>query len=96
MNTNTILEFVKRALGGQNQFASGGLLLMIIGAVGVYLRSSPLRLWSWVTYQTTMLLTVNDDDTAFEWIKEWFLEQKFLERVRWLDLDTSLGVKRLP
>lgn len=87
---NTILEFMKGALGGQNQFASGGLLLMIIGAVGVYLRSLPLRLWSWVTYQTTMLLTVNDDDTAFQWIKEWFLEQKFLERVRWLDVDTSL------
>jgi chaperone BCS1 len=90
MNVKTILEFLKRALGGQNQFASGGLLLMIVGAVGVYLRSLPLQLWSWLTYQTTMLLTVNDDDTAFEWIKEWFLEQKFLERVRWLDLDTSL------
>jgi mitochondrial chaperone BCS1 len=87
---NTILEFMKRMLGGQNQFASGGLLLMIIGAIGVYLRSLPLRLWSWVTYHSTMLLTVNDDDAAFEWIKEWFLEQKFLERVRWLDLDTSL------
>ena len=90
MNMKTILEFLKRVLGGQNQFASGGLLLMIVGAVGVYLRSLPLQLWSWLTYQTTMLLTVNDDDTAFEWIKEWFLEQKFLERVRWLDLDTSL------
>lgn len=90
MNMNATLEFVKRVLGGQNQFASGGLLLMIVGAVGVYLRSLPLQLWSWVTYQTTMLLTVNDDDTAFEWTKEWFLEQNFLKRVRWLDLDTSL------
>jgi len=90
MNMKAILEFVKRALGGQNEFASGGLLLMIVGAVGVYVRSLPLQLWSWLTYQTTMLLTVNDDDTGFEWIKEWFIEQKFLERVRWLDLDTSL------
>jgi len=67
----TALYFVKQALGGQNQFASGGLLLMIFGAVGVYLRSLPLRLWSWLIYQTTMLLTVKDDDTAFVWIKEW-------------------------
>jgi mitochondrial chaperone BCS1 len=86
----TIFKFVKGALAGQNQFASGGLLLMIVGAIGVYVRSLPLRLWSWVIYQTTMMLTVTDDDTAFEWIKEWFLEQKFLKRVRWLDLDTSL------
>ncbi len=85
-----IFEFVKGTLAGQNQFASGGLLLMIVGAIGVYLRSLPMRLWSWLIYQTTMMLTVTDDDTAFEWIKEWFLEQKFLKRVRWLDLDTSL------
>jgi chaperone BCS1 len=90
LNMKTIFDLVKGALAGQNQFASGGLLLMIVGAIGVYLRSLPLRLWSWVIYQTTMMLTVTDDDTAFEWIKEWFLEQKFLKRVRWLDLDTSL------
>ena len=84
------MYYLKQALGGQNQFASGGLLLMIVGAIGVYLRSLPVRLWSWLTYQATMMLTVTDDDTAFEWMKEWFLEQKFLKRVRWLDLDTSL------
>jgi chaperone BCS1 len=86
----TVFQVAKGILAGQNQFASGGLLLMIVGAIGVYVRSLPLRLWSWVTYQTTMMLTVTDDDTAFEWIKEWFLEQNFLKRVRWLDLNTSL------
>ena len=90
MNMKTVLYYLKQALGGQNQFASGGLLLMIVGAIGVYLRSLPVRLWSWLVGQATMVLTVTDDDTAFDWIKEWFLEQKFLKRVRWLDLDTSL------
>jgi predicted AAA+ superfamily ATPase len=90
MNMEVVLKFARQVLGGQNQFASGGLLLMIVGAIGVYLRSLPLRLWSWLTYQTTMLLTVNDDDTAFDWMKEWFLEQPFLTRVRWLDVNTSL------
>ena len=90
MNMKTVFYFLKQALGGQNQFASGGLLLMIVGAIGVYLRSLPVRLWSWLIDQATMMLTVTDDDTAFEWVKEWFLEQKFLKRVRWLDLDTSL------
>lgn len=83
-------DFLKGTLAGQNQFASGGLLLMIVGAIGVYLRSLPLRAWSWLVYQTTMMLTVTDDDLAFDWMKEWFLEQKFLKRVRWLDVDTSL------
>jgi len=84
------VKLIRQMLSGQNQFASGGLLLMIVGAVGVYLRSLPLRLWSWLAYQGTMLLTINDDDTAFEWMKEWFLEQPFLKKVRWLDVDTSL------
>lgn len=90
MNMKNVLYYLQQALGGQNQFASGGLLLMIVGAIGVYLRSLPVRLWSWFIGQATMVLTVTDDDTAFDWIKEWFLEQKFLKRVRWLDLDTSL------
>ena len=37
-----------------------------------------------------MTITVKDDDAAFEWVKEWFLEQKFMKRVRRVDLDTTL------
>ena len=51
---------------------------MIIGAVSVYLRALPMKLWYWIVEQTTMMITVKDDDAAFTWIKEWFLEQKFL------------------
>ncbi len=40
-----MIEFLQHVLGGQNQFASGGLLLMAIGAVGAYLRSIPEKLW---------------------------------------------------
>ena len=36
-----MLELLKRVLTGQNQFASGGLLLMIIGGISVYLRAVP-------------------------------------------------------
>jgi mitochondrial chaperone BCS1 len=84
-------RFIETLLNGQNQFASGGLLLMLIGGLGVYLREVPMRLWYWLVDQTTMSLSVKDDDAAFVWIKEWFLEQRFLERVRRVDLDTTLG-----
>ena len=83
-------HLIQILLSGQNQFASGGLLLMIVGSIGVFLRSLPVRLWSWIEDQTTMSITVKDDDAAFAWVKEWFLEQKFLHRVRRLDLDTTL------
>lgn len=82
-------ELLKHLLG-QNQFASGGLLLMILGGIGVYLRSLPVRLWGWIVSQSTMIITVKDDDEAFQWVKEWFLEQEFLKRIRQVDLDTTL------
>ena len=85
-----MFELLKGILSGHNDFASGGLLLMIIGGLSVYLRAVPLRLWHWIVDQTTMTVTVKDDDAAFVWVKEWFLEQKFMRRTRRVDLDTSL------
>jgi mitochondrial chaperone BCS1 len=85
-----MFEFLKRMLAGQNQFASGGLLLMIIGGISVYLRAAPVKAWQWFVDQVTMMLTIKDDDAAFVWVKEWFLEQEFLKRIRRVDVDTTL------
>jgi len=90
-----MLELLKRILTGQNQFASGGLLLMVIGGLGVWLRAIPLKAWKWFVEQTTMMITVKDDDVAFGWVKEWFLEQPFLRRMRRIDLDTTLRTERV-
>jgi chaperone BCS1 len=73
-----MLEVLKRVLSEQHQFASDGLLLMVIGGSGVYLRAIPLKLWFWLVGQTTMTITVKDDDAAFVWVREWFLEQNSL------------------
>jgi|SRR5271165_648351 len=89
-----MLEILKHLFGGKHQFASDGLLLMLVGGAGVYLRAIPMRLWEWFVGQTTMSITVKDDDAAFVWVKEWFLEQKFLSRVRRVDLDTTLRDER--
>ena len=90
-----MLQFLKSILAGQNQFASGGLMLMIVGGISVYLRAVPETLWYWFIRQTTMMITVTDDDAAFVWVKEWFLEQKFLKRIRSLDLDTTMRNERI-
>lgn len=83
-------EFLKHILSGQNQFASGGLMLMVIGSIGAFLRGLPYELWHWVEDQSTMMITVKDDDESFVWVKEWLLEQRFLKRIRRVDLDTTL------
>src|SRR5215475_13801143 len=90
-----MFEILKKMLGGKNEFASGGLLLMIIGGLGVWLRAVPERFWHWLVGQTTMIITVKDDDAAFVWVKEWFLEQRFLKRIRHVDLDTTLRNERI-
>jgi chaperone BCS1 len=90
-----MFELLKSMLTGRNEFASGGLLLMIIGAVSVWVRAVPARLWDWIIDQTTMVITVKDDDAAFVWVKEWFLEQRFLRRIRHVDLDTTLHDERI-
>jgi mitochondrial chaperone BCS1 len=85
-----MFDLIRKLFAGQNQFASGGLLLMIVGAVGVWLREVPQHLWEWFVGQTTMLITVKDEDKAFVWVKEWFLEQPLSKRLRRVDLDTTL------
>jgi chaperone BCS1 len=83
-------DFLKHVFSTQNQFASGGLMLMVVGGIGVFVRSLPWRIWSWIESQCTMTITVTDDDSAFTWVKEWFLEQPFLKRIRRVDLDSKL------
>lgn len=90
-----MFEILKSMFTGHNEFASGGLLLMIIGGLSVWLRAVPEKLWHWFVSQITMVITVKDDDAAFEWVKEWFLEQKFLKRIRRVDLDTTLRNERI-
>lgn len=90
-----MFQLLQHVLSGQNQFASGGLLLMIIGGIGVYLRALPEQLWSWIVAQTTMMITVKDDDAAFQWVKQWFVEQDFLSRIRHVDVDTTLRGSKL-
>lgn len=90
-----MFESLKNILNGQGDFAFGGLLLMIVGGLAVYLRTIPETVWHWIVSQTTMMITVKDDDAAFTWVKEWFLEQEFLKRIRRVDLDTTLRNERI-
>ena len=92
-------DMINNIVNGHNQFASGGLLIMIVGGLGVYLRAIPEKMWDWFVGQTTMMITVNDDDCSFFWVKEWLLEQNFLKRIRRVDLDTTIrdaGLSLIP
>ncbi len=68
---------------------------MLFGGAGVFLRSVPGQLLRVLEHQVTMTVTVQDDDAAFAWVKEWLLEQRFLRRIRRLDLDTTIRGEEL-
>jgi hypothetical protein len=62
LENGNMLDLLKGMLTGQNAFASGGLLLMVIGGLSVYLRAVREKRWYWIVGQTTMIITVKDDD----------------------------------
>jgi mitochondrial chaperone BCS1 len=72
-------------LSGQNQFASGGLLLLIIGSIGAYFRNVPATLYDWFRRQFTLTLTINDEKEAFQWFAWWFQNQEYAKRFRNMD-----------
>lgn len=73
----------------QNQFASGGILLMALGAIGASLRSIPVRIWKWLVHQTTVSLTVNDDNAEFKRLKWWMQTQNIMKKSRHIDVATG-------
>lgn len=85
----SLREMVSTALHS-NQFASGGLVLMAIGAIGVWAKQLPKNVWYWLLRRVSITVTVKDDDAVFGWIKFWFSTQKFAHKTRNIDLDTSL------
>ena len=71
-----------------NQFASGGLLLMAIGAIGASLRKIPNKLWDSILHQFTLSLTMTDESQALTWFRWWFQQHKRSSRIRHLDVFT--------
>lgn len=70
----------------QNQFASGGMLLMALGAIGASLRKMPAALWGHLLNQTTMTFTITDEQDSFKWFKRWFAAQDAAKKIRRVDM----------
>lgn len=83
-----ISELVKALFHNQNQFASGGLLLMLIGGVAAYLRGIPLAIWKFTKHQTTMSMTITDASSAFSWFRWWFQTHPKAAKIRQVDAYT--------
>jgi chaperone BCS1 len=79
-------EAINTFLHNPNQFASGGLFLMAIGAVGALLRKIPSNIWTWFVNQTTVTMSLTDDHRAYFWLKAWIENQRIMKRTRHMDV----------
>ena len=73
----------------ENQFLSGGLILMALGALLAYMRRVPQIIWSGIKRQLFITLDVTDDDVAFEWLKLFLDQNESLKRARFLTVSVS-------
>lgn len=74
----------------QNMFASGGLLLMLIGSIGAALRKIPVRIWEFIVNQTTISVTITDESEAFRYFKHWFNAHESAKKFRRIDAYTPI------
>ncbi len=75
-------------LHGQNQFASGGLLLMVIGGIAAYFKGMPKAVYEFIVKQITITMSITDDHNAFEWVQWWFQNREYTQRMRNVDAFT--------
>lgn len=69
-----VVGAVKQVLGS-NEFMSGGLVLMALGAVLTIMRRVPAMIWSFLQRKFTIQLDVRDPE-AFRWFEEWLATER--------------------
>lgn len=73
----------------QNQIVSGGLVLMLSGAVMALLRKVPGLAWSHLKRQFLVSVEVASEDQAFHWLKVWLDAQPYSKKSRSLSVSVD-------
>ena len=85
---NTLWQFIQNQFV-HNQLFSGGLILMVGGALLAYFREIPARLWAWLKQQMIIEIDILDRDSAFDWIELWLAQHVYArEKARSLTVKT--------
>ena len=71
-----------------NQFLSGGFVLMVTGAAMALLRNLPGEVWAKIKSQCMIAVSVNQGDPLFDWITLWLNEHPYSRKARWLKAET--------
>lgn len=80
----------------QNQFASGGVVLMALGAVLASLRSIPRRIWGFIRNRIRVTLEVTSDSDSYYWLAHWLSNHPYSKKARNVMLQTQARRRRYP
>lgn len=73
-----------------NNFLSGGAVLMVVGALGALLRKWPAKIWDIVRARFVTVVDIPDRDPAFQWINDWLAVHPYgAEKARLLTVRTA-------
>lgn len=90
---NHLVELVLAQLQ-KNQFASGGLVLMALGAVLATFRSVPGYLWNLLRNRLHAKLEVTSDTSSYYWLQYWLSSHPYTRRTRNVMLITEPAHRR--
>ncbi|MBC7852738.1 MAG: AAA family ATPase [Pirellulaceae bacterium] len=73
-----------------NQLFSGGLILMIGGALLAYFRALPGQAWEWLKGLWVIEIDILDREAAFHWVDCWLAQHTYArDKARWLTVKTQ-------
>jgi mitochondrial chaperone BCS1 len=74
----------------ENQIFSGGIVLMVGGALLAYFRGLPSHLYAFVRRRLITEIDILDRDQAFEWVEKWLAQHTYAKnRARCLTVKTE-------
>jgi len=83
----SVVEFLKAQF--ENQFLTGGTLLMLLGAVLAYFRYIPRLAKNFLQRRLITTVDVSDQDEAFFWLEEWLSKHEYSQKSRLLSVSTE-------
>lgn len=90
-----MFEFIREQLQNNN-FLSGGAILMILGGVAAACRRLPGRVWDRIKSYCITEVDIPDRDQSFLWVAKWLAVQPYGQRTRLLTVRTEHEDARPP
>lgn len=81
-----VFEIVQKQL--ENQFLTGGMVLVVFTGILALLRNMPKHIGSLLQRRFVTTVDVTDHDAAFFWIQKWLGEHPYTKKARLLTLST--------